>query len=124
MLDGEFMKTPDEFKPESAGAQLWQWLEGEFEGLESCRPLALELCRISQRLSDVREKIAVQGLTVSGVRGRSVRNPLLDTEMKLASLVAKMWRALGLADKTPDDLPASRVGKSPADEANEKLWRD
>jgi hypothetical protein len=117
---------PDEFKPESAGAELWQWLEAEVEEIERARPLALELCRIAQRLSDIRAKLAVQGLTVAGVRGRSVRNPLMDSELRLSAQYAKLWRALGLSVAAPGDAtkPARPVGRPSTEVADEKLWRD
>ena len=113
---------PEDLKSE--GRALWVWLDAECENIERCRPLAHELCRIADRLQEVRSKIASQGLVVSGARGRSTRNTLLDTELKLAGAYQKFWRQLGLSDKTPDDDPVQErrpVGRPPA--GGDKLWQ-
>ena len=119
--DRNLNAAPEDLKPDGAGRQLWTWLCGEFENIESCRPLAEELTRIADRLAEVRQKIAAQGLTVSAARGRSAKNPLLDMELKLSKQYTVLWRSLGLSDKAPDDTPVRPVGRPPAGEG--KLWQ-
>jgi len=98
-------------KPDGEGRRLWTWLYAECEGIDSCRPLVLELCRISDRLQEVREKIATQGLSVSGARGRTAKNPLIDVEVKLSKQFQVLWRSLGLADKPEEE--RRPVGRPP-----------
>jgi hypothetical protein len=95
---------PAGLTPGGEGQQLWVWLRAECdESLEACRPLAIELCRIADRLQEVREKIRSQGLSVSAARGRSTRNPLIDTEIKLSKQYQVLWRGLGLSDKPEEE---------------------
>ena len=94
---------PENLRPDGDGRQLWAWLCAQCEGIEDCRPLATELCRIADRLQEVRAKITSQGLMVSGARGRSAKNPLIDMEVKLSKQYQTLWRSLGLSDKTPDE---------------------
>src|SRR4051794_13672761 len=102
-------EAPEGLKPGGDGARLWAWLHSSVEGAETCGPMVEELCRIADRLAEVRLKIAQQGLTISGVRGRSAKNPLLDIEIKLSGQLAKLWKTLGLSDKPDQDsLPIGR----------------
>lgn len=94
---------PTDLKPDGEGQRLWAWLHSECEGIESCRPLVAELCRIADRLQDVRAKLASQGLSVAGARGRSARNPMLDVEVKLSKQFQVLWRSLGLSDKPEEE---------------------
>jgi hypothetical protein len=106
-----FMELAVGLKPDGEGQKLWAWLttSGEIEGIEGCQPLAIELCRLADRLEEVRSKIASQGLYVSGSRGRPAKNPLIDIEVKLSGQFAKVWRVLGLADKPVEQrLPVGR----------------
>src|SRR5690349_955569 len=103
MADNEELKFPDVLKPDGAGRELWSWLQEHCDGLQDCAPLAEELCAVRDRLSEVRAKIAAQGLLTSGARGRSVRNPLLDSEAKLSRQFSFLWRQLGLADKQSEE---------------------
>jgi hypothetical protein len=98
---------PSEVKTNSAGASLWKWLASQVEGLDECGPLAVELCVVMDRLQEVREKIASQGIIVSGTRGRSAKNPLLDIEIKLGKRFSELWKSLGLADRPADNSPLS-----------------
>jgi hypothetical protein len=111
---------PEDLRADGDGRKLWAWLCLQCDGIESCRPLAVELCRVADRLQEVRAKIESQGLTVSGARGRSSKNSLLDVEIKLQKSYQTIWKGLGLSDKPPDDEPTRPVGRPPA---NERLWR-
>ena len=116
------MEIPEDLKKDGAGAALWTWLCGECTELAACAPLALELCLVCERLHEIRSKIASQGLLVSGVRGRSAKNPLIDLELKASKQFQLLWRSLGLADRnaeTPDG-PRRPVGRPPA---GGDLWR-
>lgn len=97
----ESKEIPNGVKPDGEGARLWLWMisEATDESLASTKPMAVELCVIADRLSDVRSKIAAQGLTVSGAKGRSAKNPLLDIEIKLSGQFSKIWKTLGF-DRT------------------------
>jgi len=97
--ESSIQDLPAGIRPDGEGAKLWLWLMSAVEGADSCMPLVVELCRIADRLEEVRAKLALQGLTVSGVRGRSAKNGLLDVELKLSGQFAKIWKTLGLADK-------------------------
>lgn len=112
---------PKDLRPDGAGRELWAWLHAECEGIESCLPLVAELCRVADRLQEVRQKLALQGVSVSGIRGRSVRNPLLDTEVKFSKQYQTLWRALGLQDK-PDEMPVTRPTGMRS--SGERLWQD
>jgi len=90
-------------KPDGEGRRLWAWLHENCEGIDSCAPLVMELCRIADRLQEIREKIAAQGLSVSGARGRTAKNPLIDVEIKLSKQYQVLWRSLGLADKPEEE---------------------
>ena len=121
MTDENDNNFPDGLKLGGEGRQLWAWLVTQAENIEDCRPLATELCRICDRLAAVRAKITEQGLMVSGARGRSAKNPLIDIEVKLSKQYQTLWRALGLSDKPPDDTPPRPVGRPPHQGA---IWQD
>jgi len=108
------LNIPEELKPDGDGARLWAWLCSECDGMESARPLALELCRTADRLQEVRSKIASQGLMISGARGRSAKNPLLDIEVKLSKQFQGLWKGLGLSDKGVDETEKRPLGRPPA----------
>ena len=93
----------DGLKPDGEGRRLWAWLHESCEGIDSCQPLVMELCKMSDRLAEVRQKIAAQGLSVSGARGRTAKNPLLDMEVKLSKQFQVLWRSLGLADAPQEE---------------------
>ena len=101
----EAVNIPVILKSDKAGARLWVWLDEQFQNIEAVRPLATEICIISERLEEVRTKIGEQGLTVSAARGRTAKNGLLDVELKLSKQIAALWKGLGLADKPPEDAP-------------------
>jgi hypothetical protein len=111
----EFMETHfdllDGLKPDGEGRRLWAWLHESCEGIDSCRPLVMEACRIADRLQEVRQKLDTQGLCVSGARGRTAKNPLCDVEVKLSGQFQKLWRSLGLADKPEEE--RRPVGRPP-----------
>jgi hypothetical protein len=109
------MNETDDFEraglsPNGAGRALWSWLEAQGD-LDGCRPLALEACVLAERLSAVRSKLTTSGLLISGPRGRYVKNPLLDTELKLEAQFVRTWRALGLSDSPPSDEPRRGPGR-------------
>jgi hypothetical protein len=114
--DTDSSNIPDGLRPDGEGARLWTWLSDHADGVLDSMPLAVELCRVADRLQEVRSKLDAQGLAVSGARGRSARNPLIDSEIKLSKQFQALWRALGLSDKS--DVPARPVGRPPSGE----LW--
>ena len=85
------------------GERLLVWLKTEIAGVDECAPLVHELARVADRLEEVRAKLLSQGVSVSGPRGRSMANPLLQFETKLIASYDKLWRSLGLADSPPED---------------------
>lgn len=111
----EQIQPPADLKPDGEGARLWAWLASEVEGIEQLAPLVTELCRIGDRLQEVRAKLSSQGLMVSGARGRSAKNPLCDLEIKLSCQFSKIWKTLGLADKPAEE--RRPVGRPPAGDA-------
>jgi len=92
-------EMPSCVKPGGAGARLWVWLAANTENLGDNLPLSAELCGIADRLEEVRAKISIQGIVVSGPHGRSAKNPLLDVEIKLSKQFQTLYRSLGLCDK-------------------------
>jgi hypothetical protein len=104
-------KPPADLK--RPGRELWRWIEGEYS-LQGAEPLVSELCRVCDRLAQVREAIAAEGVGEGGKR-----NPLLDSEMKLSGQFSKLWRVLGLADKP--EAAKRPVGRPTAAEA--RAWR-
>lgn len=80
----------------TAGRRLRQWLDEQCE-TEGAEPLVTELCKIADRLAEVRAQIAKDGVAPAGKK-----NPLLDIEIKLSGMFTKTWRTLGLADKEPE----------------------
>jgi hypothetical protein len=104
-------KPPADLK--KPGRDLWRWIADEFT-VEDSLPLVAELCRVADRLAEVRASIAEDGVGDS-----EKRNPLLDSEMKLSGQLGKLWRVLGLADK-PEPMKRP-VGRPPAHEAAK--WR-
>ncbi len=86
-----------------AGKEELAWLRDQCDFTEVL-PLALELCRLADRLAEVRGKIRQQGLTINGKR-----NPLLSAEVALGKNYMAAWKALGLADKNEDG--KRRVGR-------------
>ena len=118
-LSGVKMKLPADLGAD--GRRLFAWLD-EIADIAAAEPLVVELCRIADRLGEVRAKLSSQGVTVTGARGRPAKNPLCDVELKLSGQYAKLWRALGLADKTPDDSRRS-VGRPPGGGGTGGWWQ-
>jgi hypothetical protein len=91
------LKAPSDLQ--SAGRRLWKELittyafePGETAGLA-------ELCRVQDRLAEVRSRIAAEGLVQDGRR-----HPLADLEPKLSGQFRMLWRTLRLdltAEKGP-----------------------
>ena len=80
----------------TAGRKLRTWLEENCDNIADAAPAVAELCEMTNRLHEVRDAIAQEGVTIGGKK-----HPLLDVEIKLSGQWVKLWRALGLADK-PD----------------------
>ena len=77
------------------GRELWKWLTSNYE-MVGCEPLAVELCSIQDRLAEIREVLARDG--VQPGTDASKKHPLLDSEVKLSGQFMRIWRVLGLAD--------------------------
>lgn len=90
------------------GRDLWRWIveQGDIDG---CEPMVNELCRLQDRLHQVRESISSEGVWLDGKK-----NPLVDVEMKVSGQFAKVWRLLGLADR--DEAPKRPPGRPPDSE--------
>jgi hypothetical protein len=88
-----------------AGKEALVWLQTQGDNINQVFPMALELARLADRLSEVRAKIRAQGVTL----GAGKRNPLLATEIQLTKAYAGVWKTLGLADK--DEETKRRVGR-------------
>jgi len=80
-----------------AGLELFDWCVDNFDNVESVKPLLIELCVLSDRLSEIRAALA-QGLDPR----------LVNSEIKVASQYSKVWRLLGLSD---DPRKTGRVGR-------------
>jgi hypothetical protein len=97
-----------------AGRGLWREITLLYDAT-GAEPLLAELCHVQDRLSEVRQILKSEGLTVArpgarrGFRGaaptRDRRHPLADLEPKLSAQYQKIWRLLGLADKEPEAKP-------------------
>jgi len=92
----------DETKPPhglgKAGQKLWRHVASNYD-LMGNEPVLEELCRVTDRLAEVRERIAKDGLIDS--KGR--KHPLAELEPKLSGQFRMLWRLLGLGD---DEEPA------------------
>ena len=74
-----------------AGRKLWRELSRTFVFEPGETGGLAELCRIQDRLSQVRETLAAEGLVVEGKR-----HPLADLEPKLSGQFRMLWRTLRL----------------------------
>lgn len=92
-------EIPSCLRADGAGARLWLWLHVQVANLLDNEPLAVELCQMADRVEEIRSRIAQQGLMISGPKGRSVKNPLLDMELRYSRGIKDLWKTLGLADK-------------------------
>jgi hypothetical protein len=92
-------ELPKILKPDGAGARLWTWLHVQTDNVADNMPLVTELCIIADRLDEVRTKLASQGISVSGPHGRSTKNPLMDSEIKLSKQFQALYKGLGLSDR-------------------------
>jgi hypothetical protein len=79
------------------GRALWRWLQQNYE-LAGTEPLLRELCRLEDRLAEVRGVLAAEGIMPGKLKGR--RHPLADSEVKLSGQYMRVWRTLGLADES------------------------
>ncbi len=83
------LRIPPDLLP--AGRKLWRELTRTF-AFESGETAGLaELCRIQDRLAQVRETLARDGMVTGGRR-----HPLADLEPKLSGQFRMLWRTLRL----------------------------
>jgi hypothetical protein len=94
-----------------AGRGLWRQITLAYDTTGG-EALLEELCRLQDRLSQVRAILNAEGLTVARTTGRrgpeparDRRHPLADLEPKLSAQFQKVWKLLGLADRDPDPKP-------------------
>lgn len=104
------MKMPNDLG--TAGRQLWKRVEAAYD-TEGVEDLLCELCRVADRLHEVRSTLKRDGLTVTE-DGKLKRHPLADLEPKLSGQFRMLWRTAGLADN-PDE-PARPIGRPPESE--------
>lgn len=86
-----------------AGRRLWRWLRRQFDGVDDLEPLALELCRLADRLHEVRARLAAPDLPALDFAR------LAGAEVRLSASFVRTWRALGLSDG--DSPPARGRGR-------------
>lgn len=99
--------------PDGPGMAHWNWLLTQTDNIDGCRPLAVEWCLCAERLAAVRARLATTGLLISGAKGRSVKNPLADLELKHMAQYTRLWQCLGLACEPPADEPRRGPGRPP-----------
>ena len=95
------MDIPDDLKP--AGRALWKQTLEEWSGFEGIEAILAELCRVHDRLSEIRQRIDADGIMPGGKA-----HQLLPIEAKLSGQFRMLWRGLGLSD---DDQPKNRPGR-------------
>lgn len=86
-------KPPSDLR--APGKKLWNELGASFDFTDA-EPLVGELCRIQDRLCEVRAQLAKDGLQVGGKA-----HPLLGIEVKLSGQFRNLWRMAGFADPAP-----------------------
>lgn len=84
------LRAPPDLRP--AGKRLWRELTSNFAFDRGETAGLAELCRIGDRLAEVRETLAREGLV--GTDGK--RHPLADLEPKLSGQFRMLWRTLRL----------------------------
>ena len=102
------LKPPRNLK--KPGRNLWKTICRDYEVEPGAELVLGEICRIWDRLHEVRARLAAEGLTLTegeGARQRIRKHPLLDSEPKLVASFVKCWKAAGLAD-TPPPVPQKR----------------
>lgn len=99
------MKPPKELKP--PGKALWNSVL-DFADIAGCEPLLAELCKIADRLHQVREQIAEDGL----VDEDGKKHTLADLETRLVGQYLASWKMLGLADSGEPRRPVGRPPES------------
>jgi hypothetical protein len=82
-------RGPRDLRP--AGRGLWRWLVRNYD-FTGAEPLAAELCRLYDGVTDIREKLGTPELKTAD------RLRLINAEVKLAGAFLRAWRVLGLAD--------------------------
>jgi hypothetical protein len=98
------MKQPMSKAPKPLGTEgqrLWNELQKSFD-LDGCEPLLTELCRVADRLAEIRAEIARAGVANAG--------RLLDVEAKLSGQFRMLWRSLGLTDAEKEP---KKIGRPP-----------
>jgi hypothetical protein len=90
------------------GKQLLRWLRDHCAGLDTCRPLVMEMCAISDRLGELR----------AAHESGEPDFKMVNAETKLSARYLAIWRVLGLdQDSTverrrpgrPAGIPARKV---------------
>lgn len=96
------------------GKGLWREVVRRYD-VEGCEPLLGELCRLFSRLHEVRERLGMEGLTLTegeGARIRTRKHPLIDAEPKLSAAFVKTWKTLGLDKEMEPPKHRGRPGGS------------
>lgn len=88
-------KPKADLKP--PGMMLWKWIDGSIENMAEVEPAVEELCKVADRLEEVRSQINADGVMVGGKP-----HGLLALEVKLSGQFRNLWRASGLGDRTDD----------------------
>jgi len=72
---------------DAAGQELFHWC-GDHFNIEKVLPVVLELCRLADRLAQVRNELAKGG----------VDSRLINSEVKLSASYARAWKMAGFGD--------------------------
>jgi hypothetical protein len=89
-------KPPNDLR--AAGKRLWNDLGNVFV-FDDSAPLVAELCRIADRLAEVRETLTKEGL----IDEDGKKHPLADLEPKLSAQLQKLWKLAGFSDPEPKE---------------------
>jgi hypothetical protein len=93
------LKVPK--KLQKPGRNLWKAICQEYDVEPGAELVLGEICRLWDRLHEIRERLAADGLTLTegeGARKRTRKHPLADLEPKISAAFIKAWKTAGLAD--------------------------
>lgn len=79
-----------------AGRRFWKETQAAFVIEDHMVPILTETCRCLDRLSEVREALEGQPLTIESPRGGQQAHPLLATETALRRQLVALVKSLGL----------------------------
>ena len=93
------------------GRDYWRTLHASFAFEPTDTPMIHGLCSLIDRLHEIREAIAKQGISVTDRFGIAQPNKLLEHERSTVLAASRVWRELGCGSATDSDparLPSAR----------------